>query len=469
MSKGKHDRRRRSRERRSRPKRRKRCFAAGDLVVYPTHGVGKILGIETPGNRRLYAQRLRRPFRQGPHDPARSGRQGQEFGPAAALDPEGNGRGADQAQGPLARQAHDVEPPRPGIRGQDQFGRSRLHRRGGARPLSQCRPARAVLQRAPDLPGGARPAGARVRRRREDRRADGDRAASSRCSARPEPAAAAVGGRRSSLRFRHLWPAAAAAPGVGRGRHPWRGAACSSRCTRTSPRRLDRGDRLVYLGDYLGYGRRRRRRRSTRCSPSAAPCSAAATGLPRRYRRSCAAARKRCGRSCWSCNSRPIRARCWAGCSSTASPRRSRPMASIARAGLAAARDGVLALTRWTAHAPQRRSTARPGHRQLFTALAPRRLHRGGRRCSSSMPASIRRSRSICKATYSGGAVGDVLELEAPFAGFRRVVLRRAPPPRRHRRDRATPLRSTAAAGQGGPLCAACFAPDGKLVDRIEA
>jgi len=37
-------------------------FATGDLVVYPTHGVGKITAIETQENRRVHIERLRRQF-----------------------------------------------------------------------------------------------------------------------------------------------------------------------------------------------------------------------------------------------------------------------------------------------------------------------------------------------------------------------------------------------------------------------
>ena len=106
--------------------RRTSVFAAGDFVVYPTHGVGQGHWLSRPRRSPATPAGLHRdPVRQGPHDPARAGGEGEGFRPAQALQPQGDGSALADAEGPLARQAHDVEPPRPGIRGQDQFGRSR--------------------------------------------------------------------------------------------------------------------------------------------------------------------------------------------------------------------------------------------------------------------------------------------------------------------------------------------------------
>ena len=63
---------------------------------------------------------------------------------------------------------------------------------------------------------------------------------------------------------------------------------------------------------------------------------------------------------------------------------------------------------------------------------------------------------------------GDLLALKEPFAGFRRVVCGT------HRRhagivEAAYAVALDGGAGESGTLNAACFAPDGKLVDRIEA
>ena len=132
-------------------------FKTGEYIVYPAHGVGRIVGIETQevagikldlfvicfikdkmtlrvpiaeGDRRRHAQARRRADRQA---------------------------GAGDRARPRPHQAHHVEPPRAGIRGQDQFRRSDLDRRGRPRPLPLREPARAVLQRASALRGRARP------------------------------------------------------------------------------------------------------------------------------------------------------------------------------------------------------------------------------------------------------------------------------------------------------------------------
>ena len=66
-------------------------------------------------------------------------------------DADARHQGADDAHRPRPRQAHHVVAPRPGIRSEDQLGRSRRHRRGRARSLSLRGAARAVLFRAPAL------------------------------------------------------------------------------------------------------------------------------------------------------------------------------------------------------------------------------------------------------------------------------------------------------------------------------
>ena len=79
---------------------------------------------------------------------------------------------ARDAQGPRPRQAHHVVAPRPGIRGQDQFGRPHRHRRGGARPVPLGRPSRS----------SPTPSASSTRRR-----STGCRARSRRCSGSPRP------------------------------------------------------------------------------------------------------------------------------------------------------------------------------------------------------------------------------------------------------------------------------------------
>src|SRR6266851_5749149 len=65
-----------------------------------------------------------------------------------------------------------------------------------------------------------------------------------------------------------------------------------------------------------------------------------------------------------------------------------------------------------------------------------------------------------------GGA--DILELEAPFGQFRRVV-RGYDRQRGGLRESRYATSLDAGSGCGGPLLAVCFAPDGTLVDSLEA
>jgi serine/threonine protein phosphatase 1 len=137
-----------------------------------------------------------------------------------------------------------------------------------------------------------------------------------------------------------------------------------------------------------------------------------------------------------------------------------------ARPGVAACRDGVLAITRWT-KTVRAAVDARPGHRQLLTALRRAAFTDDGAvlfvnsGVDPSKPLELQRD-----VFWWGGA--DLLELVAPFAGFRRVVCGAH---RRHAGLVETPLAVAldAGGGLGGPLLAACFAPDGTLIERLEA
>ena len=68
-------------------------------------------------------------------------------------------------------------------------------------------------------------------------------------------------------------------------------------------------------------------------------------------------------------------------------------------------------------------------------------------------------------ALWWGG--GNLLELDAPFGGFRRVVRGFD---RRHEgvREAAFAASIDAGSGFGGPLVAACFSVEGELVETIE-
>ncbi len=137
-----------------------------------------------------------------------------------------------------------------------------------------------------------------------------------------------------------------------------------------------------------------------------------------------------------------------------------------ARQGLAAARDGVLALTRWTA-ALRAALDAHPGHRQLLTGLKHYALTEDGALLfvhagvDPGKPLDLQRD-----ALWWGGA--NILELEAPYGGFRRVVRGYD---RRHAGLVESPYAVSldAGSGFGGALLAACFAPDGSILDVLEA
>jgi serine/threonine protein phosphatase 1 len=136
------------------------------------------------------------------------------------------------------------------------------------------------------------------------------------------------------------------------------------------------------------------------------------------------------------------------------------------RQGMAAARDGPLALTRWTASL-RAAIDARPGHRQLLTSVkraaysAPDGMlfvHAG---VDPAKPLDLQRD------MLWWGDV-DILELTQPYSGFRRVVRGR------DRKQGGLKMTEYAASidggsGFGGTLLAAGFAPDGTFLELIEA
>jgi len=134
--------------------------------------------------------------------------------------------------------------------------------------------------------------------------------------------------------------------------------------------------------------------------------------------------------------------------------------------GFAAARDGPRTIARWT-NALRSAMNAAPGHTALFDALrhAAFTEHDG----MLFVHAGVDAARSIDEqgdAFWWCGA--DILELTAPFDGFRRVIRGFD---RAHgglvERDFAVSL--DAGAGRGGKLLAACFDAAGRVLDTMEA
>jgi hypothetical protein len=140
-----------------------------------------------------------------------------------------------------------------------------------------------------------------------------------------------------------------------------------------------------------------------------------------------------------------------------------------ARNALDYARQGPMAITRWT-NALRSAIHDAPGHGALFAAL---------RRAAFTTPdddgstvlfvnAGIDPSRPLSAQTDSfWWGVGGFSKIAEPYAGFRRVVRGFDP---KHRGVLATDFTTgiDAGCGFGGPLVAACFARDGSLVEVLE-
>jgi serine/threonine protein phosphatase 1 len=137
-----------------------------------------------------------------------------------------------------------------------------------------------------------------------------------------------------------------------------------------------------------------------------------------------------------------------------------------AREGMAACREGVLALTRWTASL-RSAIEARSGHRQLLSAL---------RRAAFTDDGSLLFVHSGIDPRKPLDLQGDnfwwsernILDLAAPFEGFARVI---RGVDRQHQGlvEAAYAASIDGGCGFGGPLLAVCFAPGGAVVDRVEA
>lgn len=136
------------------------------------------------------------------------------------------------------------------------------------------------------------------------------------------------------------------------------------------------------------------------------------------------------------------------------------------RQGQVACREGVLGITRWTGKM-RAAIDAHPGHRALLSALRRAAfteddgllfVHNG---IDPGKPLDLQRD------VFWWGAA-NILELTEPFAGFRRVVRGYD---RRHAGLVESPygVSLDGGCGFGGPLLAACFAPDGAILERLEA
>lgn len=136
-----------------------------------------------------------------------------------------------------------------------------------------------------------------------------------------------------------------------------------------------------------------------------------------------------------------------------------------ARDGLAACREGVLALTRWTATL-RAAIDARAGHRPLLSALRRAAFTDDGTLLFVHAGIDPAKPLDLQGDTF-WWSDSDILGLAAPFAGYARVV---RGIDSKHAGLVEAPYAASidAGCGFGGPLLAVCFAPGGAVVDRIE-
>jgi hypothetical protein len=136
------------------------------------------------------------------------------------------------------------------------------------------------------------------------------------------------------------------------------------------------------------------------------------------------------------------------------------------RQGLAACRDGARTITRWTG-ALRSAVNATPGHTAMFASL--RHAAFTSDRGLLFVHAAIDPSRPlIAQGDAFWWGREDILELREPFAGFRRIV-RGVDRDRRGVVEREFAVSVDGGAAQGGRLIAACFGLDGALLDIVEA
>jgi serine/threonine protein phosphatase 1 len=137
-----------------------------------------------------------------------------------------------------------------------------------------------------------------------------------------------------------------------------------------------------------------------------------------------------------------------------------------AREGLAACREGVVAITRWTATL-RAAIEARSGHRQLLSALRRAALTDDG--ALLFVHAGIDPKKPLdLQGDNFWWSERNIVDLASPFAGYARVIRGFD---RNHSGLVEGPYATSidAGCGFGGPLMAVCFEPGGTVVDRIEA
>jgi serine/threonine protein phosphatase 1 len=137
-----------------------------------------------------------------------------------------------------------------------------------------------------------------------------------------------------------------------------------------------------------------------------------------------------------------------------------------AEQGIAAARDGARALTRWTGEL-RAAMHAVPGHTRLMSALKRAAFTVDGSLLF--VHAGIDTERPLTAQSDSfWWASGSFQRIDQPYSGFKMIV-RGFDPAHAGLRQTAYTTSLDAGCGFGGALLAACLDLDGRIVERLEA
>ena len=134
--------------------------------------------------------------------------------------------------------------------------------------------------------------------------------------------------------------------------------------------------------------------------------------------------------------------------------------------GMAAARGGTLTLTRWTG-ALRDAMVGHPGHRELMSHLKRACVTVDGGLLFVHAGLDPERPLETQRDAFWWNP-GGFARMAQPFDGFR-LVVRGFDPDRRGVAIGAHTATIDGGCGAGGPLVACCFSPEGELLDRIEA
>jgi len=138
------------------------------------------------------------------------------------------------------------------------------------------------------------------------------------------------------------------------------------------------------------------------------------------------------------------------------------------RQGEAACREGTMAITRWTA-ALRNAIDTRPGHRQWLSALRRAAFTEDGALLFTHAGVDPEKPLEMQRDAFWWGAAGaDMLALPRPYAGFTRIVCG-VDAARRGLSEGTHTALIDGGAGPEGELIAACFDLGGAVQDRLAA